>query len=62
MEVDEVSKSLFDLSGLTALVTGGGSGLGRDIADVLAAQGANIAVCSRKLHHRHETVEAIARK
>lgn len=62
MEVDEVSKSLFDLSGLTALVTGGGSGLGRDIAEVLAEQGANIAVCSRKLNNCQETVEAIVRK
>ena len=57
-----MNKFLFDLSGLTALVTGGGSGLGRDIAEVLAEHGANIAVCSRKLNNCQETVEAIVRK
>ena len=57
-----MSASLFDLSGLTALVTGGGSGLGRDIAEVLAEHGANIAVCSRKLNNCQETVEVIERK
>lgn len=41
-------KRLFDLNGRTALVTGGGRGLGRDIALGLAEAGADIVVASRK--------------
>ncbi|QAS51981.1 SDR family oxidoreductase [Halobacillus litoralis] len=41
-------KKLFDLTGKTALVTGGGRGLGEQIAEGLAEAGANIIVCSRK--------------
>jgi NAD(P)-dependent dehydrogenase (short-subunit alcohol dehydrogenase family) len=39
----------FDLSGRTALVTGGSRGLGRAIAFGLAAAGADVAIASRKL-------------
>ncbi|WP_431027132.1 SDR family oxidoreductase [Lysinibacillus sp. LZ02] len=57
-----MSESLFDLTGRTALITGGGSGLGRDIAEVLAQYGANIAVCSRKLNNCQETVQVLENK
>jgi len=42
-----VSK-LFDLSGRAALVTGGSSGLGLQIAEALGSQGAKLVISSRK--------------
>ena len=45
---------LFD--GQVALITGGGSGIGRGIADLLATLGAHVVLASRKL----ERVDAAA--
>jgi gluconate 5-dehydrogenase len=42
-----MGKSLFDLSGKTALVTGGSRGIGLAIAKGLAQHGANIAIIAR---------------
>ena len=42
------ARELFDLSGKTAIVTGGGSGLGRQMAEGLAEMGANLVLCARK--------------
>jgi NAD(P)-dependent dehydrogenase (short-subunit alcohol dehydrogenase family) len=39
---------LFDLSGKTAIVTGGGKGVGRQLAHGLAEAGSNVVVCARK--------------
>ncbi|MFD0050201.1 SDR family oxidoreductase [Actinomycetes bacterium NPDC127524] len=44
-----IMNNLFDLTGKTAIVTGGGRGLGKQIALALAEAGANIVVCSRNL-------------
>jgi NAD(P)-dependent dehydrogenase (short-subunit alcohol dehydrogenase family) len=38
---------LFDLSGKTAIVTGGGKGIGRQMAQGLAEAGANVVLCAR---------------
>jgi gluconate 5-dehydrogenase len=50
---------LFDLSGRTALVTGGGRGIGRHIAIGLAEAGADVIVASRKLPRCRETVALV---
>lgn len=54
--------SLFDLSGRTAIITGGGGGLGLLIAEAFAEYGANVAVCSRKVENCSETARAIKEK
>jgi NAD(P)-dependent dehydrogenase (short-subunit alcohol dehydrogenase family) len=40
---------LFDLTGRTAIVTGGSRGLGREMVLAFAAQGADVVIASRKL-------------
>lgn len=40
---------LFDLTGKTAIVTGGGRGLGEQMATGFAEAGANVVLCSRKV-------------
>jgi NAD(P)-dependent dehydrogenase (short-subunit alcohol dehydrogenase family) len=41
-------RELFDLSGKVAIVTGGGSGIGRQMAEGLAEAGADLVLCARK--------------
>lgn len=50
---------MFDLGGKTALVTGGGHGIGRHLSMGLAEAGANVFVAGRKLEALQETVSAI---
>jgi gluconate 5-dehydrogenase len=48
---------LFDLTGKVALVTGASSGLGVQFAKALARQGADVAICARRVE-KLETVKA----
>lgn len=50
---------LFDLQDHHALVTGGGSGLGREFARVLSAAGAAVTICGRRLEKLEETAALI---
>lgn len=51
---------MFDLTGRTALVTGGSRGLGREMALALASCGADVALCSRQQPEVEQTAHEIA--
>ena len=53
-------RELFDLTGRTAIVTGGGSGIGRQMADALAELGAAIVICARKLERCDQAAAELA--
>ena len=50
-------KELFDLSGRTAIVTGGSRGIGKEMAEGLAEAGANLMLCARRAEWLDETLE-----
>ncbi len=52
--------NLFDMTGQTAIVTGGSKGLGKAIAEGLASAGANIALISRNGSEAEAAAEEIA--
>lgn len=51
--------NIFDLTGHTALVTGGFSGLGRHFAATLMQSGANVAIAGRRLQLGHTVAEEL---
>jgi NAD(P)-dependent dehydrogenase (short-subunit alcohol dehydrogenase family) len=53
---------LFNLQGKTAIVTGGGRGLGEQIADAYADAGANVVVCSRNLEACQQISDSLKTK
>ena len=55
-------KELFDLTGKTALVTGGSRGLGLQIAEALGEQGAKIVLSSRKQSDLDEAVAHLKKR
>ena len=50
-------KQLFDLTGRVAIVTGGSTGLGRQMAEGLAEMGANLVLCARKKERCQQAAE-----
>lgn len=53
-------QELFDLSDKTSIVTGGGSGIGRQMAFALAELGSNVVVCARKLERCEKTAAELS--
>ncbi len=52
-------QKLFSLKGKTALVTGGGTGLGRIMTETMANAGSKVLICSRKLSNVKQTADEI---
>lgn len=50
-------RELFDLTGKTAIVTGGSRGIGKEMAEALAEAGASLMLCARREEWLNETVE-----
>ena len=48
------------LKGKNALVTGGSKGIGRAIAELFAAEGANVALCARNAEEVNKVVKSLA--
>ncbi len=55
-------QELFDLQGRIAVITGGGRGLGQQIAEVYAEMGCNLALCSRNKENCDEVAESLMQK
>ena len=53
---------LFDLTGRTAIVTGGSRGLGKEMAEGLAEAGAAIVLCARRQEWLDETVDEFSKR
>jgi NAD(P)-dependent dehydrogenase (short-subunit alcohol dehydrogenase family) len=51
-----------NLNGKTAIITGGGSGIGQGVAQRLASEGANVVICGRRKDHLDEVLGLILDK
>ncbi|MGI8494002.1 MAG: SDR family NAD(P)-dependent oxidoreductase, partial [Pyrinomonadaceae bacterium] len=55
-------RDLFDLTGKTAIITGGSRGLGKEMAEGLAEAGASLMLCARREEWLVETLEEFRAK
>lgn len=55
-------RDLFDLTGKTAIVTGGSRGIGKEMAEALAEAGANLMLCARRKEWLNETLDEFRAK
>lgn len=55
-------RDLFDLTGRTAIITGGSRGIGKEMAEGLAEAGANLMLCARRAEWLDETVNEFQAK
>ena len=60
MKKEALFNELFDLSGQTALITGGAGGLGKVIAEAYAIAGAKVALCGRNGKNAQAVAKEIA--
>jgi gluconate 5-dehydrogenase len=61
-KVSKTIKELFDLTGKTAIVTGGSRGIGKEMAEGLAEAGASLMLCARRAEWLDETLEEFRAK
>jgi NAD(P)-dependent dehydrogenase (short-subunit alcohol dehydrogenase family) len=57
-----MERCYFDLNGRIAVITGGGTGIGKSIAAGLAEAGATVVLCGRRLHKCEEACREIGTK
>ena len=55
-------KTKFSLKNKSAIITGGGSGIGKAIAETFSQQGAHVHILDYDLQSASETVESIVAK
>lgn len=53
------SQKLFDLSGKTAIVTGGGNGIGKAVCQILSAHGANVVIADLRYDDAQKAAEQL---